>query len=668
MTSQKSQNKITLLGLMREDLSHRKWMVVLSSFVQLLFGPVAALLVFSNMEAQSFYYYGDEMILNKQKAIQYAVEEMTQSYLPAMMIIIAIVGAMIVGIGGYRHLFNRRMTDMVNSVPVTRGKQFDSIYYNNWLIWFVPQLVSTIITTFIMLARAASYGYAPAILKSAFFVLIGSAFCFACMMHLVILAVVLSGTIFNALLNVAFLGFDLLLAYGLVVVFCQDCFYTFVDLPISLSQICWVSAPLSGGYLGAIIAAGVSVDSPAGIAAEFGSVSAFYLVLVATIIVAIVNLILAYSLYIKRKSEESESGVSNKTYRLCIRCINSVLCGLTVAELFTELFYLNEKAQTFWQIVFSAVFCVIAFGLLDMIHTRSFKGFFSHWKQMIAIALITEAILVTFIYDLTGFDKRIISESSIETAWVRTSMYGMGSDGSGYAKDPENEGFLVEKYMLGDYDENDMSFEIPADVAYDIITAQRAVWKNETFYVYNPITRRSELLPESEMDYPAEYFDLNVQRRNGWEFRREYPVYDREVMEEIIALPGFMESSYPFRTGELGCPESIRISGVNGDKEVPAEMVEAVFEASVEDFKENYSLDYIQMRDFQYVYCLECQYYISNPRGGENSYWVYTMNMYIPEEDARTAGLLDELGFDELRHSPEDDYYYDYYDEYYEYF
>ena len=213
MTSQKSQNKITLLSLMREDLRHRRWMLVLSAFVQLVFGPVVALMRFTDVEAQSYYYYGEDFLQNKYRAVQRAVESITQSYLPVMMAVIAVVGALIVGIGGYRHLFNRRMTDMVNSVPITRGKQFDSIYYNNWLIWFVPQLVSTILTTFIILARTASYGFAPAVLRSAFFVLIGSAFAFACMMHLTILAVVLSGTIFNAFLNIAFIGFDVIVAF-----------------------------------------------------------------------------------------------------------------------------------------------------------------------------------------------------------------------------------------------------------------------------------------------------------------------------------------------------------------------------------------------------------------------------------------------------------------------
>ncbi|MBP8969848.1 MAG: hypothetical protein KBG42_11295 [Lachnospiraceae bacterium] len=666
MTSQKSQNKITLLGLMREDLKHRRWMLVLSSFVQLLFGPVAALMKFSNVEAQSFYYYGDEALANRQKAMQYAVEQMTGSYLPVIMIVIAIVGALIVGIGGYRHLFNRRMTDMVNSVPVTRGKQFDSIYYNNWLIWFVPQLVSTILTTGIMLVRAASYGFGPAIFKSAFFILIGSALCFGCVLNLVVLAVVLSGTIFNALLNAAFIGFDLILTYGLIIVLCQNNFDTFVDLPFSMEQICWVSAPVSGGYLGAIIAAGGSVSNPAGIAGAFGSEASFYLVLVATIIVAIVNLIIAYSLYIKRKSEESESGVSNKKYRLCIRCINAVLGGLIVAELIEEIFYIDARALMVWQIVFAAVFCAVTFGVIDMVHSRSFKGFFSHWKQMIVLVLVAEAILIIFLFDLTGFDKRVISEGSIETARVDSSIYSMGSDGSGFVRDPEHEGLIMERYRMDDYPDNTMGFDIPANVAYDIITAQRVIWKYDDAYLFDPLTGTMEYLPDSARDHPTEYFDIDVEQRSGFNFRRSYQVFDRDVMAEVIEIPGFMENCYPLRCGGLGYPKSIRISTRYSDFELPADVTKEIFDATVEDFKENYSLDYLEMINLEYVYCLECQYYVSDSRD-EDSYWIYTMNIYLTEEDARSVGLLDELGYEEYRFSGEDEYYI-YGDDYYEYY
>ncbi len=671
MTSQKSQNKITLLGLMREDLRHRRWMLVLSAFVQLIFGPVATLMTFIDLEAQSYYYYGDDFLRNKERAVQYAVERMTQSYLPIMMAFIAVVGALIVGIGGYRHLFNRRMTDMVNSVPVTRGKQFDSIYYNNWLIWFVPQLVSTILTTFIMLIRAASYGWAPAILRSAFFVLIGSALAFACMLHLTILAVALSGTIFNALLNVAFIGFDCIVAFYILRGLCSVCFTTYAGLPVSIPDICWLSAPLSGGYLGAIISTGLSGNKYNDAIQSFGTESSFWLVLIATIIVAIVNLILAYSLYTKRKSEESENGVSNKPYRMCIRFFNSVLAGLFAAMLIEEIFYIDEKALIVWQFIFAAVFCVLVFGLIDMVHTRSAREFFKNWKQMIVIVGVTVAILVTFIFDLTGFDKRIVSENNIETALIDSYIYAMGSDGSGYVKDPENDGVLYEEYMLSEYDERASYIEIPAEAAYELMTAERLFWRYGERYLYNPLNGRSEILPDSALDHTTEYFDIIIDKKSGSEFRRSYQIFDRDVMADVVSLPGFMEAAYPFRAGELGYPITIWISnnGMSHEIQIPEDKMHDLFDATIEDFRANYSLDYLEMKNSVETYCLECQYYVKSPRAGDDAYWTYTMNLYVTDLDVRTIAVLEELGLQDYKYDPnslnEWDYYeYGYYDGY----
>ena len=656
MTSQKSQNKLTLLTLMREDLKHRKWMFVLSAFVQLMFGPIAVLFAFSDVEYNYYYSTGDPQDLYK--AMKYAVERVTDNYLPVIMMVIAVVGALIVGVGGYRHLFNRRMTDMVNSLPVTRGKQFDSIYYNNWLIWLIPQLVSLIITTIIMLAKAASYGFAPLILRSALLVLLGSVLCFGCMMHLVILAVVLSGSVFNAFLNIAFIGFDLIVTYVLFEVLCQSCFDTFMDLPLFVSDVCWLSAPISGAYLGALIGTGFFLKDSTEIIRVFGSESVAYLVLFATVVVAIMNLIIAYSIYIKRKSEDSESGVSNKAYALCIRCVNSVLGGLFAAVVIFELFYMNERATSIWQIFFAAVFSAVVFGVIDMIHGRSFKGFFVHWKQMVAVVLVTEAVLMTFIFDLTGFDKRVIPENSIERAMIQMYSYGMGSDGSGYSKNPNQEGMLIETARLYGFDRKSYYMEIPADLAYKVVTAKKVFWKDDIgSIIYDPLTGRTERISEADIMFAVPYVNFIAERKSGLDFMREYPIYDRELIEEIMNVPGYMEQEFPLRSGELGYPKRIWVSDGHGYQrtaEIPPELMHQLFDASVEDFKDNYSFDYVEMWDRSYVYCLQCEYYVTTPDSEDGSYWINTMYIYLGEEDVRTIELLEEMGLEEYRYDPDD--------------
>jgi len=95
-------------------------------------------------------------------------------------------------------------------------------------------------------------------------------------------------------------------------------------------------------------------------------------------------------------------------------------------------------------------------------------------------------------------------------------------------------------------------------------------------------------------------------------------------------------------------------------------MIKTVFDLSIEDFKDNYSLDYLEMINHETVYCLECAYYVLNSPD-DDTHWTYCMNIYLSEEDARTVGILDELGLDNYRYSSEDDQYI-YGDGYYEYY
>ena len=642
MTSQKSQNKITMLSLLKEDLRHRRWMLILSSFVQLMCGPVAVLFAFSDVESRVYYDYGMDAAQNLQRAMKYMVGRMTRGYFPVMMMIIAVVGALIVGIGGYRHLFNRKMTDMVNSIPVTRGKQFDSIYINNWLIWFVPQFVSAIITTIILLVKAASYGFAADVLKSAVFVVLGSAICFGCVLNLVVLAVVLSGTIFNAILNAVFIGFDIIVGYVLLEILCEGCFDTFYELPISLSDISWVSAPISGGFMATLISTLPFDAGYENIISEFGSVSSFCVVLGLTILVAIINATIAYTLYVKRKSEESESGVSNKPYRLFIRCFNSVMGGLVAATIIDELFFAYRTALNVWLMFFAAVFCALIFGLIDMIHMRSFKGFLTHWKQMIAAVVATELIFVAFVFDLTGFDTRIIPASRINSATASLYVYGMGSTGSEFHVDPDNEGILIWEYRDGE------TVEISPELAYRIMTAEREIWDGENSYIYNPVTGTKTELTDSDRNHYSSSVTLVAERNFGLDFSRCYSVWDESVIEEIIEIPGYMEQAYPLRCGVLGYPRSIRVEKNSKDYDsvsIPREYIEKIFDASVEDFKDNYSVEYLEMWNKEYVYALELEYETFSPHNYEDRY-INSVWIYLSEDDVRTIELLEELGFD----------------------
>ena len=131
-----------------------------------------------------------------------------------------------------------------------------------------------------------------------------------------------------------------------------------------------------------------------------------------------------------------------------------------------------------------------------------------------------------------------------------------------------------------------------------------------------------------------------------------------------------MEQAFPFRTGGLGYPRNIWITdqSIRPETEIPAEKLQELFDATIEDFKENYSLDYLEMRNSSEAYCLECQYYVYNPYGGEGAYWVYGMKIYVTDMDVRTIAIIEELGLEDYKFDPYDpnmDEYYDYGYDYY---
>ena len=141
---------------------------------------------------------------------------------------------------------------------------------------------------------------------------------------------------------------------------------------------------------------------------------------------------------------------------------------------------------------------------------------------MIAVVIATEIIFATFIFDLTGFDSRIIPESTIKSAEASSYIYGLGTSGSEYEKDPDHEGRLMETH------EYDVSFEISPALAYRIITAEREIWDNDTSYLFDPMTGRKTKMTDDMWDHYSVNVTLRAERNTGVDFVRNYCVWDND--------------------------------------------------------------------------------------------------------------------------------------------
>ena len=96
------KNGISMLSLMKEDLKHRRWMLVISSIVQFLAGPVIVLFWLTAMKSSGDYissFEYDAIVQSSGHTVKF-FRSILIGYLPLMQIIIAVCAALITGLGG----------------------------------------------------------------------------------------------------------------------------------------------------------------------------------------------------------------------------------------------------------------------------------------------------------------------------------------------------------------------------------------------------------------------------------------------------------------------------------------------------------------------------------------------------------------------------------------
>ncbi len=244
MTSQSSTNKnsISLLGLVREDLHHKTWMLALSILGSFLAGPVACLFVFSQEHtnrASNYKIIGDQ-VFNFNNDYLMTLSELhlerlsicrhyLSTYHLGLMAFIACVGAAIVALFGFRYLYHKQMVDLYHSAPVSRGKLFLAFWLNGLLIWFVPALVNSLIV-FVIIAIYMKGIFLGSIFAYTLLAMVRLTLCFLIIYHVCLLGVMLSGNLFNAIISSFTLGLLSFVITGTYMLL-QSIFLDTVDLP-----------------------------------------------------------------------------------------------------------------------------------------------------------------------------------------------------------------------------------------------------------------------------------------------------------------------------------------------------------------------------------------------------------------------------------------------------
>lgn len=565
MTSKHCFSKV-----MREDFRHKTWMLALSVLGNLLAIPVA-FLIYSGRRT----YY--TMSINSSEATPLLrdaqiLANVFSGTLPIAAGIIAIAGAVIVGLFGFRYVFHRNMTDTYHSMPVKRRTLFLAGWLNGLLIWFVPFLVSLLITLLIGEVRLASLrrqfealtvvtaeemgAYQGCMTGGQLFSLslrfaVVLLVAFLLVYHLVLLAVMLCGNILNTLVTTAVLGGGVVSVYLLVQAFCASYLNTFVSV-MSKSRTSLYAAVHASPFADAVY---VLYD----FCKEGGDVLSQNVRI--SLIIALVLGCLAFVTYLRRPSELAEQGTKNRLVCLAVQFVGSLCAAFGGWLIFMAV--TNETLA--WSVFGTLLAGVMAFGVLNVIFNMDFKAFFRRKPVMLAVLAVGLLTGFAFEWDWAGYDRYLPAEEEIAEISIYNYRYTNVNGWNGI-NEPDS---AIEKVHIRD-----------AEAAYAFL---RDVSEPEKVSYGEP----------DENGY-AEEFYAKVTLKNGRSYYRRYIVSSRHSQSVLALLttPEYMEISYMVDDETLAECSAIQIT--RGDEtayialtsEQSREMAEAVVAAYNRDAAE----------------------------------------------------------------------------------
>ena len=562
MTSQNSTNKksICLTSIMREDFRHKTWMLALSILGNFLAGPVAALYYVGRMNVTyERYVIKGNGVYNNSLDYVMSITDLTRlkyedcmfylsHFFVWLMLFIAVGGALIVGLQGFRFLFQKRCVDLFHSVPVSRRKLFTAIWLNGFLLWLVPAAVGSVLV-FAFFAFFMKGAFCANLLGQILLYLLGLSLCFLMVYHVCLVGVMLSGNTINAIIVSLILGL-IVAATSTVIYALQYCFYKNFFIPdyFYYANPLYVLSPMMTPFILAIRWSVSTVIIPT-----------YYWHLFAGTLLMIINLFLACHLYVKRRSELAERGLEAKPVRILSRAIITILSGATFAIILREL----DGSRFGWMVFGLLLGTFLAFCVLNVIFHASFKAAFSHKIQYVITLAICCITFFGIMFDVTGYAKRLPAKDSITGITLYCNSLSSRND----------------LYVM----ENGVLRRKNSDV---VLNGPIQYTNPDQIYAL-----LSACVSEKDDDY---YYGVSFTAKihTKWgSYYRSYRVNQDNVqlLAPIIENKEYLEEHYPLESLCLGYPEMIEISSslMNERRIIDQSQITQLMNALHQDFEEH---------------------------------------------------------------------------------
>lgn len=477
---------------MIEDLRHRIWMIALSCLASFMALPVFYLLLKQDWDRRVGNWYpeiGWDMLEYKAES----VAEFYKYYMTISSGVVLGVGALIVGIFGFRYVFSKKMVDLYHSIPITRKQLFFIHYANGFFIWFVPMIIGSAICAVLSLVFIGDFVAWIGTLGTLAVTLINLVLAFLLIYHLAMVAVMLSGNILNTLVSGTIMSFVVLAIYGMFEVFAStyfDTYYSFFDT--NLSKVIWAS-PIPGAVYQLVMRCDV--------------VKAFPCVM--NILMVVFLFALSFVIYLRRPSELAEQGIKIKPIQIIFKTAVTILAGMAGWMFFG---LLTDTDSIGWTVFGMILASVLAYGILDIMFNMDFKAFFKHKIQLAMTTVAGVLIGFTFMFDWTGFDTYVPDKNQIADMGICIGTLAIGGSFNNY----DDGAYTIEERI------KHMEYT-DADVIYAFL---------------DEVTKRESRYPKDGNSATAY---VRVTEKSGKTYYRHYEVWESD--EELV-LPILRDESY----------------------------------------------------------------------------------------------------------------------------
>ncbi|MCR5527259.1 MAG: DUF6449 domain-containing protein [Lachnospiraceae bacterium] len=328
---------------------------------------------------------------------------------------------------GYGWLNNRQQLDFYEALPVKRGVRWRAVFINGILLMFIPQLV---FMSFGLLL-ALSFGcMTQFLLVQAIYGILRVFVMEASVYSVAVFAAMLCGN-----LVIAFLGSSVLLIVEANLRFVFKAYETFSYKTYyradSTDDAFYTLSPLVN-FMAGIFDKGLNVRRD-----------------LINLGVLVVMTAAAYALYKIRKNEMAGTAIVFPAARDIISVVLNVVYTLTFSMFFAGSFAEQRNfGVTVFLIIVTLVSSLIVAVSINMILYMNVRSMFKKPVLMIIGAAVSVIVVLTFRYDLTGYDRYLPNPKSVESCafFVDNNMnyYTDTGDGGLAYTDSEN---YAEKYM-----------------------------------------------------------------------------------------------------------------------------------------------------------------------------------------------------------------------------